>query len=81
MNTLTVTNATSKSVDCTGQDEDDEAIDPDTCCMCFGRYEDDVLEGVGAEWINCRCGRWVQEDCVEETVMDSDGNQRFCTFV
>ena len=79
-NTLTVISGTSESVDCTGQDEDDEAIDPDTCCMCFGRYEDDVLEGVGAEWIYCRCDRWVHEDCVEETVMDSDRQQRFCTF-
>jgi len=45
--------------------------------MCFGRYEDDVLEGVGAEWINCRYDRWMHEDCVEETVMDI---KRFCTF-
>ena len=47
VNTLIVTNATSKSVDCAGQDEDDEAVDPDTCWMNFGRYEDDVLKGVG----------------------------------
>ena len=63
-----------------GQNEDDESIDPDTCCMCLVRYEDDVLEGFGAEWINSRCGRWMHENCVEETVMDSDGQQRFCTF-
>jgi len=73
-NTLTVTSATSKSPDYAEQDEDNGAIDPDTCCMCFERYEDDVLEGVGAEWINCRCGRWMHEDCVKETVMDSDGH-------
>jgi len=46
-NTLTVASATSIPMDCTGQDKNDEAIDPDTCCMCFGRYEDDVSEGVG----------------------------------
>jgi len=72
-----VTSATCKSPDYDEQDEDDEAIDPDTCCMCFG---DGVLESIGAEWINCRCGKWMHEDCVEETVMDSDGHQRFCTF-
>ena len=31
-------------------------------------YEYHVLEGVGAQWIYCRCGRWVHEDCVEGTV-------------
>ena len=55
-NTQNVTNATSKSVDSAGQGDDDETIDLDTCCMCFGRYEDDVLEGLGAEWIYCRSG-------------------------
>jgi len=72
--------AVSESMNGSGQNEDDKSIDPDTCCMCFVRYEDDVLEGFGAEWINCRCDRWMHEDRVEETVMDSDGQQRFCTF-
>ena len=25
-----------------------EAIDPNTCCMCFGSYEDNVYNGDGA---------------------------------
>jgi len=72
----------SASVTCHGQDPatDGEDIDPDTCCMCFGSYEDDVIDGGGAQWISCRCGRWLHEDCVEETVVDSDGHQRFCIF-
>ena len=45
--------------------------------MHFGSYEDD---GVGAQWISCRCGRWLHEDCVKETVVGSDAQQRFCIF-
>jgi len=45
-NILTVTIGTSE---CAGHDGDEKGIDPDTCYMHFGRYEDDVLEGVGVE--------------------------------
>jgi len=75
-----VGNVVLESTDCEVADKDDEVIDPNTCCMCFVNYEDDVLEGAGAQWIYCKCGRWVHEDCVEETVLDSHGEQRFCTF-
>ena len=34
--------------------EDDE-IDVNNCCMCFGSYEDDVQEGYEAEWMKCLC--------------------------
>ena len=44
-NILTVTSGTSESVNCAGQDEDNEGIDPNTCYMYFVRYE----EGVGVE--------------------------------
>lgn len=43
-----------------------ETIDPNTCCMCFTSYKDDVYEGLGAEWISCPCGRWLHEDCAED---------------
>ena len=33
-----------------------ESIDSNVCCMCFGSYEDDVLDGYGADWIDCACG-------------------------
>ena len=36
-----------------GQNEDDESIKAGSCCMHFKKYENNVLEGVGAEWI-CR---------------------------
>ena len=45
--------------------------------MCFGTYEDDVLEATGAQWIYCKCGSWIHEDYVEES---NDGDQRYCTF-
>jgi len=67
------------SVTLSKRDEDNEFIDPNTCCICFGHYEDDQ-EGAGAQWIYCKCGTWVHEDCVEETIVNNSGDQRFCTF-
>ena len=58
----------------------DESINANVCCMCFVNYEDDVLEGSGADWIYCRCGRWLHEDCVEDVVKDNDGEERYCSF-
>ena len=56
-------------------------IDPNICCMCFVTYEDDVLEGVGASWISCACGRWLHEDCAEDQIIiDDDGKERNCSF-
>ena len=48
--------------------------------MCFGTYEDDIMEGAGAEWISCACGRWLHEDCAENRVIDSSGCERFCPY-
>ena len=28
--------------------------------------------------MECACGRWTHEDCVEDCVMDVDGKERFC---
>lgn len=55
-------------------------IDPNICCMCFVTYEDDVLEGAGASWISCACGRWLHEDCAEDQIIDDDGKERNCSF-
>ena len=43
--------------------------------MCFVIFEEDTLEGTGAEWIPCPCGRWLHEECVEDYAVDSDGNE------
>ena len=57
-----------------------ETIDTNMCCMCFGNYDDDVLQGLGANWICCACGRWLHEDCVEDCERDDEGNDRICPF-
>ena len=40
------------------------------CCICFGAYDNDVIEQTGAVWIACGCGQWVHEDCVEDVVLE-----------
>ena len=57
-----------------------EDIDPNTCCTCFVRYEDDVLQGSGVEWISCACGRWLRKDCTEDCMTDYQGEERTCPF-
>lgn len=44
-------------------------IDSNTCCACSGDYADDT--GTGREWLQCQCGRWIHEDCVEECMSES----------
>ena len=57
-----------------------QIIDPNICCMCFVTYEDDVLEGAGASWISCACGRWLHEDCAEDQIINDNGKERNCSF-
>ena len=59
---------------------DEEEINPNVCCMCFVTFEEDTCEQTGAEWLPCACGRWLHEDCAEDIVVDSDGNERCCPF-
>ena len=54
----------------------DESIDIEECCACFGQYSDDI--GTGREWLECACGRWVHEDCVENIVYDTNGKEKLC---
>ena len=68
---------TSKKAKISTQPPADEN-DSNVCCACFGNYEDDVLDGSGAVWISCACGRWLHEDCVEECKEDDQGNDRMC---
>ena len=30
------------------------------------------------DWIQCACGQWSHEDCVDEIVTDENGEERFC---
>lgn len=59
------------------QDLTSEAKDPEVweCAFCFGFYQED-----GTDWVECGCGRWVHEQCMEEVVLDSNGDERFCPF-
>ena len=55
-------------------------FDVNVCCMCFGTYQDDVLEGCGAEWITCTCGRWLHVECAEDHVVDCSSNGLYCPY-
>ena len=46
----------------------DEEIDVNRCCASFGMYADDA--GIGREWLQCRCSRWIHEDCIDDDDVD-----------
>ncbi len=58
----------------------EEAISCDTCCVCFQHYNDGILLGTGAEWVQCVCERWLHEDCIVDYVIDKNGKERLCPF-
>ncbi len=46
--------------------------------ICFQSYEDDET---GNDWLECTCGRWVHEDCVDyEILVDAQGREKLCPF-
>ena len=55
-----------------------DEIDTNECCICFGNYEQDIIEDNGAEWIACACGRWLHVECAETRVIDVNGCELFC---
>ena len=57
------------------QENLDETINADLCCVCFGSYQEDI--GTGREWVQCRCHRWLHEDCVDNGDMDENSG-RLC---
>ena len=58
-----------------------ETINPNTCCMCFGFFGDDVCYENGAGWVSCNCGGWLHEDCVEDYTINKIGIELFINFV
>ena len=52
-----------------------EEIDVNRCCACFGLYADDA--GTGREWLQCRCSRWIHEDCIDNDDEDIE-HSIFC---
>ena len=55
-----------------------DELNDNVCSICFGTYQDDVDQETGRDWVQCPCGRWTPEDCVEDSVTDVDGKERFC---
>jgi len=49
------------------------------CCECFGTFEDDITLGNQAEWTMCTCVKWLNKDCISETVLDANGKLRMCS--
>ncbi len=45
------------------------------CPFCFEPYCQD-----GQEWLECACGRWIHEQCIEEVIVDSGSQERFCPY-
>ena len=79
------TNAGAKGSDCTRTTRKAKCARTDTnceadfndseCCVCFVPYEEDQS---GKDWVACGCGRWLHEDCADDCIIDSDGNERLC---
>lgn len=72
----------SATVDSTGEPRpkrakivESEPINTNQCAMCFLQYEDDET---GDDWVECVCGRWLHDECIEECVIDSKGKERIC---
>ena len=49
------------------------------CSEYFGTYKEDIDLGNGAEWVQCECGQWIHEDCIDESVTGEDGKERMCS--
>ena len=51
----------------------DDEIDSNRCCTCIGLFGDDL--GTEREWLRCKCGRWIHEDCVDEDNVNDDATK------
>lgn len=56
------------------------AINSSECCECSLTYAEDVRLGTGAEWVECACGRWLHEECIDSIEYNSNGKEKFCSF-
>ena len=54
----------------------DGTLDSNRCCACFSSYDGDV--GTGREWLQCGCGRWIHEECVEDVREDNQSRDMIC---
>ena len=53
----------------------DSSINTDECCVCLGLYLEDL--DTDRQWLECCCGRWIHEDCVDTEDID-DSMKRLC---
>ena len=58
----------------------DDDISGDKCCVCFQDFEEDVELGIGIEWVQCACTRWLHEDCILDCITEISGKERFCPY-
>ena len=42
-------------------------------------YEDDVQQGIGADWVKCAHSRWLHEECINSVDYNSCGLEIFCS--
>ena len=56
---------------------DIDSIDHNECCVCFELYSTDQS---GKDGVACACGRWLQEDCADDCVIDKNGKEHLCTI-
>ena len=55
----------------------DQETNSNFCCVCFGSYEEDI--DTDREWLECCCGRWLHDDCIDEEDVDNSCN-KLCPF-
>ena len=60
---------------CTSQASNQAEIKANKYCMCFGRYKKDTT---GEDWLDCGCVRWLHEECMEDCICDTSGQNRIC---
>ncbi len=61
----------------------EDEINTSQCTVCFGTYEDDVVERTSTDWLECACNRWLHEECVMNVVIDPDrtGETAHCALI
>lgn len=52
----------------------DDVIVSNRCCVCYQDYSEEE----GVDWVQCPCTRWLHEDCIIDSVLDSSGKELLC---
>ena len=76
---LCVAEAKSKKTHKKKQNSTATDITQNTCCECLLTYEQDIKQGTGAEWVECVCGRWLHEECIDHVEYDENGQEKLCS--